>query len=78
MIDRYFAERFIEKIGQYMDERFMVFNTNGVIIAATETERVGVHRADADAGGGRADEAGTGDNGRNGHNAQELHGLYHW
>lgn len=41
MIDKYFADMFIDKIGEYMDDKFMVFNTQGIIIAATEPERVG-------------------------------------
>lgn len=42
MIDKDFAEQFIEKLDKYVDYKFMIFNTEGIIIAATEQERVGV------------------------------------
>lgn len=42
MLEKEFAQRFIEKISEYTDLKFMVFNTEGIIIAATEKERVGV------------------------------------
>lgn len=42
MINKYFANKFIETIRKYTDYNFLVFNTEGIIIAATEKERVGV------------------------------------
>lgn len=41
-INKDFAYRFIEKIKEDSDYKFMVFNTEGIIIAATEEDRVGV------------------------------------
>lgn len=42
MISIVFAERFIQKIKEYTNYNFLVFDINGMIIAATEKERVGV------------------------------------
>lgn len=42
MLDKYFAQKFIDTIRKYVDYKFMVFNPEGIILAATEKERVGV------------------------------------
>ena len=41
-LNKDFANRFIEKIKEDSDYKFMVFNKEGIIIAATEEDRVGV------------------------------------
>ena len=41
MLDKFFSERFIENARSYTHYNFIVMNLDGMIIAATETERVG-------------------------------------
>ncbi|KNZ41931.1 CdaR family transcriptional regulator [Acetobacterium bakii] len=41
MIDKSFAEKFIEEIRKYSSYNFLVFNRKGIILAATEKDREG-------------------------------------